>query len=153
MMSSPVNAPFLDPKQHLRFKVQSQSSSSTDWIGHLSSSPFVSLLSAYIHSSSVSKCKLSISPICAFSSSTPSAVQVCGRRVPRLQCAHRPPFLSGFLSPLFSERMVEILWSGRTRLSGGLNSSKRGWTSRPLHRGPFSVGEHQVGDGGLQPVS
>lgn len=82
--------PFSRPKITLRFKVHSQSSSSADWIEHLSSSPCVSLLSAYIHSSSVSKCKLSISPVCAFPSSAPSAVQVCERRVPGLQRAHRP---------------------------------------------------------------
>lgn len=35
-------------------------------------------------------------PVCALPSSAPSAVQVCERRAPGLQRAHRPPFLSRF---------------------------------------------------------
>lgn len=73
------------------------------------------------------------------------------------------PFLSRFHSPSFSERTAEIFWCGRTRLSEvsggvGLNSSKRCWAGGGGGAGVavlshLSVGEHQIGDGGLQPVS
>lgn len=126
MTSSPVNAPFPDPKITSRFRVQSQSSSSE----RLSSSPCVSLLSAYIHSSSVSKCRLSISPsVCAFPSSAPSAVQVCEPRVPGHQLAHRPPFFFPVFTLPYSvkERRKRCGPGARACHEGGLlNSSKRG---------------------------
>lgn len=124
-------------------------------IAVMSRSPSVSLLSAYIHSSSVSKCKLSIPP---------PRLRVLVKRVEPVQVV-----IGAYLGftrtqatfPIpFSLTLAQgknggdsVVWTHTPVKKRGLTVQNAGGDAAvPLHRAP-SVGEHQVGDGGLQPVS